>query len=183
MSLKQSADTLLRRATDAGDVPGVVAMAANRDGTLYEGAFGKRDLGSGQAMTPDTVVWIASMTKAITGTAAMQMVEQGKLWLDEPASKIIPSLAEVQVLEGWDGDTPRLRAPKRPLTLRHLLTHTAGFSYDLWNTDIGKYEKVRDVPDIFSGKNASLGTPLIATRASSGTTGSTSTSPARWWKP
>ena len=84
-------------------------------------------------MTLDTVVWIASMTKAITAAAAMQLVERGKLSLDQPASRVVPELASAKVLEGFDGaGKPRLREPRRPITLRHLLTHTAGFSYEIW---------------------------------------------------
>jgi CubicO group peptidase (beta-lactamase class C family) len=161
-SLKSEADRILNTGVDSGDVPGVVACATNREGKIYEGAFGTRTLGASAAMDADTVVWIASMTKAITGMAAMQLVEKKQLSLDDPASKVIPALAEVQVLDGWDGDAPRLRAPKRPVTLRHLLTHTAGFSYSIWNADIGRFEKVRDIPDIGTCRNAALATPLIA---------------------
>src|ERR1700730_5852350 len=104
MSLKTKADTLLRTATESGDVPGVVAVATDRSETIYEGGFGTRVLGEQIEMTPDTVVWIASMTKALTGTAAMQLVEQGKLTLDTPASEVIPELGKVGVLEGFDDD-------------------------------------------------------------------------------
>jgi methyl acetate hydrolase len=159
--LKQIVDALLRQATDAADVPGVIATATTRDSTIYEGAFGIRTLGQDTAMTMDTVVWIASMTKALTGTAAMQMVEQGKLDLDSPASRWVPELADAKVLTGWDNDQPITRPPKRPITLRHLLTHTAGFSYELWNTDIQKYQKVMGVPGIISCTNAALRTPLL----------------------
>jgi CubicO group peptidase (beta-lactamase class C family) len=162
MSLKEKADSLLKQAVDAGDVPGVVAMATDRDGTLYEGAFGKRVLGQDAAMTADTVVWIASMTKALTGTAAMQLVEQGKLDLDSPASKWVPALGSVQVLEGFDAaGKPRTRAPKRPITLRHLLTHTAGFSYEIWSADIQKYQQANNIPGVITCQNAALTTPLL----------------------
>ena len=162
MSLKQDADSLLRKATDAGDVPGVVAMATNRDGTLYEGAFGKRVLGQDAAMTTDTVVWIASMTKALTSAAAMQLVERGKLELDSPASRWVPELASVEVLEGFDAaGKPRTRKPKRPVTLRHLLTHTAGFSYEIWNADIQRYQQAHNIPGIITCENAALRTPLL----------------------
>ena len=93
-------DRVLRQAADAKEVPGVVAVAATSDGVLYEGAFGKRDLVKGNDMTLDSVFWIASMTKALTATAAMQLVEQGKLKLDEPIAKLLPDLAAPQVLEG-----------------------------------------------------------------------------------
>jgi len=162
MALKQVADALLSAAANAGDVPGVLALATDRDGTLYEGAFGTRVLGQPAPMTTDTVVWIASMTKAVTGTAAMQLVEQGRIDLDAPASKVIPYLAEVQVLEGWDASgEPRMRAPKRPITLRHLLTHTAGFSYEIWNADIIRYQQAKGIPGITGCENAALKTPLL----------------------
>jgi methyl acetate hydrolase len=159
--LKDNADALLGTAAEAGDVPGVIATATNRDGTLYEGAFGQRVLGQDGPMTIDTVVWIASMTKALTGTAVMQLVEQGKLELNSPASRWVPELADAQVLIGWDNDQPVTRPPKRPITLRHLLTHTAGFAYDLWSVDLIRYEKVKGVPGIISCQNAALRTPLL----------------------
>lgn len=162
MAMKESIDALLRRATDAGDVPGVVAMATDRNSTTYEGAFGKRVLGQPEPMTPDTVGWIASMTKALTGTAAMQLVEQGKLDLDAPASKVVPDLGKAQVLDGFDAKgQPRTRAPKRAITLRHLLTHTAGFGYDIWSTDLAKYQEAKGVPGIISCQNVALTTPLL----------------------
>ena len=129
MSLQSEADAVLHGAVANGDVPGVVAAATDRDGTIYEGGFGERVIGSGIAMTTDTVGWIASMTKALTGTAAMQLVEQGRLELDRPAADWVPELSEAQVLEGFaDDGEPLTRPPRRPITLRHLLTHTAGFS-------------------------------------------------------
>jgi CubicO group peptidase (beta-lactamase class C family) len=161
-ALRKRADALLKGGVDAGDVPGVVAMATNRKETTYAGGFGKRVVGQPAAMSEDTVVWIASMTKALTGTAAMQLVEQGKLDLDSPASKWVPQLGKVQVLEGFDNaGKPKLRAPKRAITLRHLLTHTAGFAYDIWSEDIAKYMKATDTPGIISCTNAALTTPLL----------------------
>jgi CubicO group peptidase (beta-lactamase class C family) len=154
-------DEVLRQAADAKEVPGVVAVAANSDGVIYEGAFGKRDLAKGTDMTADSVFWIASMTKALTATAAMQLVEQGKLQLDEPISKVLPELAAPQVLEGFDDKgQPKMRPAKRPITLRQLLTHTAGFTYDLWDADTAQYVKVANLPGIISCKNAALTTPL-----------------------
>ena len=162
-SLKSNADAILRGGVDAGDVPGVVAVATDRNGLIYEGGFGSRILGQSTAMTPDTVVWIASMTKAVTSAAAMQLVEQGKLNLDAPATRVVPDLARTQVLDGWDDNgQPRLRAPKRAITLRHLLTHTAGFAYDLWSPDLVRYEKLKDIPGIGSCKNIALTTPLLS---------------------
>ncbi len=154
-------DQTLRQAAETKQVPGVVCAAATADGLLYEGAFGKRDLAKGTDMTADSVFWIASMTKALTSTAAMQLVEQGKLSLDEPIGKLLPDLAAVQVLEGFDDKgEPKLRPPKRPITLRLLLTHTAGFTYDIWDANTARYAKTAGLPGIISCKNAALKTPL-----------------------
>ena len=159
---KARIDALLQRAADSGDIPGVVAMATDRNGTTYEGAFGKRVLGQPTAMTADTVVWIASMTKALTAAGAMQLVEQGKVDLDAPAAKVVPDIAKAEVLEGFGSDgQPRTRKPKRDITLRHLLTHTAGFSYDLWNGDVAKYMEAKKIPGIITCQNVALTTPLL----------------------
>ena len=163
MALDTSAiSTLLQRATDSGDVPGVAVTVGNRDGVLYEGASGVRSLGGDAAMTPDTVCWIASMTKAVTGAAAMQLVEQGKLSLDEPISRVLPTLGNAQVLDGFDtAGVALLRPAKRPITLRHLLTHTSGFAYDIWNADVGRYMKAHDIPGVVSCQHKALTTPLV----------------------
>jgi len=155
-------DALFTEAVESKRMPGIVAMAATDKGVLYEGAFGRRELGKDGAVSLDTVVWIASMTKAITTTAAMQLVERGKLALDGPASQVAPDLSKAQVLEGFDAaGRPRLRAPKRPITLRHLLTHTAGFSYDIWDANTGRYTKASGMPARATAKVASIRTPLI----------------------
>jgi CubicO group peptidase (beta-lactamase class C family) len=160
--MKTRIDTLLNDAVQRGDVPGVAAVATDANGTSYEGGFGKAILGQDADMTPDTVVWIASMTKAVTGAVAMQQVERGALKLDAPAKDVIPYLGEVQVLEGFDADgKPRLRKPVRDITLRRLLTHTAGFGYDIWNPEIQRYREVMDVPTIGTGLDKSLTTPLL----------------------
>ncbi len=155
-------DAALSRAAEAKEVPGVVAMAATDTGVIYEGAFGLRDLAAGPAMTLDTVFRIASMTKAVTSVAAMQLVEQGKLGLDVPIGKVLPTFAAPPVLEGFDAaGAPRLRPAKRPITLRDLLTHTAGFGYEFWDPDLVRYVRVTGMPSISTGKLASLGLPLV----------------------
>jgi CubicO group peptidase (beta-lactamase class C family) len=142
MIAREAVDRLLQRSGEGGGVPGVVAMAASPQGVLYAGAGGFRRRGAGEPMTIDTIFRIASMTKAVTSVAAMQLVEQGTLALDVPAAAYAPRLAEVQVLEGFDETgTPRLRPPQRPLTLRHLLSHTSGFVYSIWNADAQRYER------------------------------------------
>jgi methyl acetate hydrolase len=160
--MKAQADKVLKDAVSRGDVPGVVAAATDAKGTTYEAGFGKRVLGQPDEMTPDTVVWIASMTKAVTGAAAMQQVEQGKLGLDTPAKAVVPGLSEPMVLEGFDAaGKPKTRKAKRDITLRHLLTHTAGFGYDIWSPELGKYQEVMGVPGIISCQNVALTTPLL----------------------
>jgi CubicO group peptidase (beta-lactamase class C family) len=154
-------DQVLGKAIDAGDVPGVVAVAATRDGPVYAGAFGKRALPDGPNMTVDSVFWIASMTKAITSSAAMQLVERGKLALDSAIRDVLPELASPQILEGFDpSGEPKLRPAKRPITLRHLITHTAGFGYDIWNPDLLRYEEKKGIPGIISCENLALTMPL-----------------------
>ncbi len=156
------ADDLLRSACESGGLPGVVAMLANRDGTLFEAAFGERSVGSGAPMTLDTVVWIASMTKALTTTAALQLVEQGKLELDAPVGDVVPQLGQARVLTGFDSSgQPLTRAPQRQLTLRHLLTHTSGFSHEVWSADMRQAQAACDLPRIGSGRKAALNVPLM----------------------
>lgn len=154
-------DATLSQAVAAGEIPGIVAAATAADGVFLSCAHGRRAVSDGAPMGMDTVFHIASMTKAITGTAAMQMVEQGKLALDQPAGEILPALAAPQVLEGFDAaGQPRLRPARTPITLRRLLTHTAGFGYDTWNADLNAYARIREVPAARTGKLAALAMPL-----------------------
>jgi methyl acetate hydrolase len=147
-------DQSLRQAVNAGVVPGVVAIGANDKGVVYEGAFGP-------SITADSVFWIASMTKAITATAAMQLVEQGKLQLDQPMGKLLPQLESPKVLVGFDANgAPQLRPAKREITLRHLLTHTAGFTYSTWSEPMSQYEKATGTPFVGECKNATFNLPL-----------------------
>jgi CubicO group peptidase (beta-lactamase class C family) len=138
-------DALLREATNAGEVPGVVALAATDSGMLYEGVFGRRRLGEAATMTRDTVFGVASMVKLITSVAALQLVEQNKLSLDAPVPDLEPAIGAPQVLDGFDvKGAPQLRPAKRPLTLRHLLTHTSGFAYRLWDAKAVRYAAAID---------------------------------------
>jgi methyl acetate hydrolase len=163
MQSKAQIDQLLRQISDAREIPGVVAIAASSKEIVYQGAFGKRDLSKDDTMTLDSVFWIASMTKAVTTAGAMQLVEQGKLALDEPIGKLLPDLASPQVLEGFDakGDA-KLRPAKGAITLRHLMTHTAGFCYDMWNGDMVRYLEKTGTPGIITCQNAALKTPIMS---------------------
>lgn len=162
MSLSTTLDTLLNQATSSGQVPGVIATVADDSGVIYEGASGARSLGQPAPMSIDTVAWFASMTKAVTGAAAMQLVERGKLSLDAPAGKICPELANPQVLEGFDDSgKPRLRAARGNVTLRNLLTHSSGFSYEIWNPVAAQELEARGSGNILSGTPATLNRPLL----------------------
>jgi CubicO group peptidase (beta-lactamase class C family) len=163
MQSKARIDQVLRQKSDANEIPGVVAMAATSKEVTYQGAFGKRDLSKDDAMTADSVFWIASMTKAVTAAGAMQLVEQGKLSLEAPISNVLPDLAAPQVLEGFDSQgEPKLRPARNPITLRHLMTHTAGFCYNLWNGDMVQYLEKTGLPAITTGQNDALKTPLTS---------------------
>ena len=159
---KAEIDQILRQKSEAREIPGVVAIAASGTDVLYQGAFGKRDLSKPDAMTADSVFWIASMTKAVTSAGAMQLVEQGKLSLDAPIGEVLPDLAKPQVLEGFDAKgEAKLRPAKRPITLRQLMTHTAGFCYNMWNGDLAVYLDKTGIPAITTCQNAALKTPIM----------------------
>ena len=158
----QAIDAVLQQAVESGDLPGVVAAVADDSGVVYEGTFGKRTLGAEPAMTSDTVFRIASMTKAVASVALMQLYERGKFGLDQPAGEILPELASVEVLDGFDdGGLPRLRPMKRPVTPRQLLTHTAGFTYEMWNADLKRYQEITGREGVLGGKKAGLRMPLV----------------------
>jgi methyl acetate hydrolase len=134
-------DASLQAKVAAGEIPGVVAMAANQESVIYQGAFGVRSMAAAAPMSSDTIFRIASMVKLLTSVAALQLVERGELKLDEPAGDIDPALASPQILIGFDAKgVPQLRAAQKPL-LRNLLTHTSGFSYPLWDRNVIRYLK------------------------------------------
>jgi methyl acetate hydrolase len=161
--VREAADRVLRDVVERENgVPGVVAMATGREDNIYEGAAGKRELGKEAAMTTDTVFAIFSCTKALTGVAVMQLVEEGVLGLDSPAKEYAPEISDIQVLEGFDAEgEPRLRPPKSDITVGQLMLHTAGFGYDFFNEDLVKYGEVRDVPSVVTASMASLRSALL----------------------
>jgi methyl acetate hydrolase len=161
--LKDAADAILSKAVEQDPrVPGVVAIATDRDRNIYEGAAGKRVLGEDADMTTDSVFAIFSTTKAIAGTAALQLVEEGKLDLDAPAKTYAPEIGKLQVLEGFDQTgNPRLRPPKRDVTTRMLLLHTAGFAYDFFNETYTRLANEHGQPSVITASKASLNTPLL----------------------
>ena len=155
-------DQHLSKAVANGAVPGVVALAADANGIIYSGAFGQRGPTDTRAMALDSVFRIASMTKAITSAAAMKLVEEGRIALDQPMKEIAPEIGKAQVLTGFDASgKPQTRAPRRDVTLRHLLTHTSGYSYDLFNLQVGQYMQYHQLPSITTCKFDSLKAPLV----------------------
>ncbi|RZM99338.1 1,4-butanediol diacrylate esterase [Bradyrhizobium genosp. SA-3] len=157
------ADAILNETVANGKgVPGVVAMVTDRNGNIYEGAAGKRRTDKPEAMTTDSSFAIFSTTKAITGTAALQLIEEGRLDLDAPAKNYAPDLGKLQVIDGFDAKgQPRLRAPKREVTTRMLLLHIGGFGYDFFNENYLRLATEHGQPSVITSSKASLMTPLL----------------------
>ncbi|MGJ5177160.1 serine hydrolase domain-containing protein [Bradyrhizobium oligotrophicum] len=148
--------------TSTPRVPGVVAMVTDRHRNIYEGAAGQRRLDRPEPMTTDSIFAIFSTTKAMTGTAVLQLVEDGKLDLDAPARRYAPEIGSLQVIEGFDGGgEPILRAPKRDITTRMLMTHTAGLSYDFINHTYNRLAQEKGQPSVITATKACLMTPLL----------------------
>jgi methyl acetate hydrolase len=135
-------DQALRAAVAQRKIPAVTAMVATSEKTIYTGAIGKRDSASGADVTPESIFAIASITKAVTTTAALQLVESGKVKLDDPAANYLPQLEKLEVLHGFDpAGKPIVRPAGKPVTLRQLLTHTSGFAYDTWDESMFRYSE------------------------------------------
>lgn len=160
--MAQAIDAILKHAVDAGDVAHAAAIVTDGKTVRYEGAVGPRSLDDPRPLDAETVYWIHSMTKPITGAAAMRLVEAGKLDLDADCAALIPSLGNLQVLEGFDAaGMPKLRPAKGAITLRRLLTHTSGFVYDFLNVDQERWISERGLSrdDLF---NAPANVPPLA---------------------
>ena len=163
-ALAADAESILQQAVSGSPrVPGVVAMVTDRTGPIFAGAAGKRVLTpDGADMTADTVFAIFSTTKAITATAVLQLVEEGRLDLDAPARNYAPEIGKLQVLEGFDAEgRPRLRPPRRDITTRMLLLHTAGLAYDLFNAQYCRLALEHGQVGVITCTRASLNTPLL----------------------
>ena len=140
-------DSQFEAAFAAANIPGAVGMIVDRDGVRYARALGVADTASAAPMAVDTLAQIASMTKALVSVGAMQLVEQGRLTLDGDIGEVLPELANPQVLEGFGPDgQPQTRPAKRPLTLRHLLTHTSGFGYSFIHPEVLQVYAARGMP-------------------------------------
>jgi len=155
-------DQVLQEAVGEKKLPGIVATVAMGDRVVYEGATGKRDTTKNIPMTADTIFHIASMTKPVTSVAVMQLVESGRVKLDEPAATYFPELSSVRVLEEFDASTgkAKLRPPKSPPTVRQLLSHTSGFVYDFFDKKMHDYAATGAVPSASQGDDGFLKAPL-----------------------
>ena len=146
-------DDLINGVTADGSLHGVAATVVSRDGVLYEGAAGDAK--------PDSMFRNASMTKAVATTGALQLVEQGRLDLDATAASIVPEFGELQVLEGFEGGQPVLRAPKTQATLRQLMNHTSGCGYHFLNEKLYTYCTDHGWPHVLQGKKQAISAPLV----------------------
>jgi CubicO group peptidase (beta-lactamase class C family) len=152
---------LLEAAVAAGTVPGVMTVAATRDGVLDESAAGRLSIDGGADVGPDTMFRIASMTKSMTTVAALQLVDEGRLELGQTVASILPAFGDLQVLDGFDGDEPRLRAPKTQATIRQLMCHAAGLGYRFLNADLLRYQEIAGIPDLLTGEKRLFEMPLV----------------------
>ena len=152
-------DHVIAEGVASGAAPGLVAMVGDAGGVRWSGAAG--EAAPGRAMSLDTTFRIFSMTKAVGSTAAMILIDRGKLDMNAPVARLLPQFEKVQVLDGFDGDAPRLRAPRTPVTVRHLATHTSGFAYEFWNADVPRYMAATGHPTILSGLKSALYYPLV----------------------
>jgi methyl acetate hydrolase len=136
-------------------------MVTDREQNIYEGAAGLRRIDGDTAITTTDAFALFSTTKAITATAVLQLVEEGKLDLDAPASDYAPEIGTLQVIEGFDAaGEPILRAPKRPVTTKHLLLHTGGFGYDFFSETYNRLAQEKGQPSVITASKASIMTPL-----------------------
>ena len=163
-ALKNAAaiDQVLNDAVASGAVPHAVAIAADKDGVIYQGAAGPRTVGENEAASPDTVFRIMSMTKMPCTVLALQAMEQGILDLDAPVANYCPEFAEVQVLTGFSDGVPQLRPPASQATVKQLITHTSGLGYWFWNGDLVQWEQISGIPNVVAGSKSSLRAPMVA---------------------
>jgi methyl acetate hydrolase len=160
IAVAEDIDTLQAEAVERGVTAGVYTMVADRDAIVYSGGAGTRD-----GVAPwgeDTIAVLASMTKSVIAVAALQLVDQGAIGLDDSIGDVLPELAAPKVLEGYDGDVPRLRPARSPVTLRRLLSHTSGFGYPFLCEDLARYHKASETPSSVASRLSTFDdSPLI----------------------
>jgi CubicO group peptidase (beta-lactamase class C family) len=152
-------DELLVDAVKHENAPFVVAAVADREGVLWQGSAGKASPSA--VAGPETVFRLFSMTKAIAGLAVAILVEREQVSLDTPLESVLPDFADLKVLERMGPDGPVLRPPRRPVTMRHLLTHTSGFTLEAWSKKQAIWQLLSGTPHPVTGTRASLRHPLM----------------------
>jgi methyl acetate hydrolase len=162
LDIMNGAGTVLADVCAAEGVPGIVASAGTADGASSIWARGFSDVARTEPMAPHDIFRVTSMAKLVTSIAIMQLVDRSQLDLDSTVSRLLPRFGLLQVLIGFDGDRPILRAPARDATVRELLAHTSGLAYSTWNPLMLRYEKVTGSPNISTGRLAALEQPLVA---------------------
>jgi CubicO group peptidase (beta-lactamase class C family) len=155
-------DAVLQDAVSSGAVPNVVAVVADTTGPVYEGAAGPRVAGAAEPVSADSHFRIMSMTKMVATATALQLMERGLLDLDAPVEQYCPEFGALQVLDGFDGDTPRLRPPASKATVKQLITHTAGVGYWFFSDDLVRWEAATGTVNVLSGSNDVFTAPLLA---------------------
>jgi len=158
----QGIDGLLAETVERGVVPGIAAVVAGPDGIRDVAVAGVLRAGGCHEVRGDTLFRLMSLTKALTTVAALQLVEQGRLRLEQQVASVLPEFAELAVLEGFDGDVPVVRPPVRPATIRQLLSHTSGLGYAFSHADLRRYLEVTGTPDAISGRLDAIAIPLVA---------------------
>ncbi len=150
-------DEILRGAVARGDVAGIVGVSVRADGPIYCRAFGRQRVAEDVPMQTDTVFRLASITKGFTAVGAMQLIESGALDLDAPASDVVPDLGKLQVI----ADDGSLRPARRPITLRHLLTHTSGLAYGFSSARFAQFAADNDIPGVLPDGRINIRTALL----------------------
>lgn len=162
VGLSSGVEAILEKAVAERTVPGATFVVTGPDGVPSSITAGALRVDGADQVTSSTMFRLMSMTKALASVGALQLIEQGKLELDQEVASVLPEWGELQLLEGFDGDTPRLRAPKVRATIKHLMTHTAGHAYGFSNAELFRYHQITGAPDPFTGQRAYLQAPLIA---------------------
>jgi CubicO group peptidase (beta-lactamase class C family) len=155
-------DTVLADAVASGAVPMVVAVAADRNGVIYEGAAGSRSSSEEATVEPDTPLRIMSMTKPVVTVAALHLAEQRKLDIHAPVEEYCPEFDQLGLLERIEDGRPVLRGPGHKVTVKQLMTHTSGLAYWFWNAEVLAWERAVNAPKAMSGLRAVLNAPLVA---------------------
>ncbi|TDX08263.1 serine hydrolase [Kribbella sp. VKM Ac-2566] len=160
--LTDSVDDVLNTAVTDGVVPGAVAVITGSEGLRCESVAGRVRIDKDAPVRADTIFRTASMTKALTSVGALQLIERGRLSLTDEVASIVPGYGELAVLEGYDGDRPRLRPAARQATILDLLRHTSGHGYWFSNVDLLRYLEMTGTPDPFTGRRGMFSAPLVA---------------------